>query len=82
MGPAQQIQQLAAVTSAPESFTLVVLILGALFTVLGGSYIFTWLVFMEMRKVTRDLWKAVSDIKDNGLKHIEERLRDLESKDD
>lgn len=68
MGP---VQQIATIASAPESFTLVVMILGALFSLILGGYIFTW-------KSTRDLWKALADIKNNHLKEIEKRLAELE----
>ena len=78
MGTLEQVQQLAATTSAPESFTLVMVILGALFTVIGGSYIFTWLVFMEMRKGIRDLWKAVSNEIIHDLADLDKRMSKLE----
>lgn len=78
MGAIAQVQQQAAVTNASESFTLVVLILGTLFTLIGGSYLFSWMN-------SRDLWKAINHmkevigvIKDNDIRHIEERLTKLE----
>ena len=64
-------QQLAAITTSSESFTLIVLILGALFTLIGGSYIFTW---MGMKSI----WEAITELYTNDLKHIKKRLFDLE----
>jgi len=71
MGTIEQVQQLATITNAPESFTLVVMILGALFTLIGGSYLFTWMG-------NRDIWKAINHLKDNDIHSIEKRLSILE----
>jgi len=55
-------------------------ILGALFTLIGGGYIFTWLVFMEMRKVTKDLFGKIEDVRDNDIDHLNKRISELEKK--
>lgn len=78
MGPIQQ--QLAAVTSSSESFTLIVLILGALFTLIGGSYIFSWKVLSDAKKGRADLWEAVKELKTNDIKHLEERITKVEKR--
>jgi len=72
--------QLQAVASVADGSTLalIVVILGALFTLIGGGYIFTWLVFMEMRKVTKDLYQKLLDLHENDLSHIGKRLDELE----
>lgn len=64
-------QQLAAITTSSESFTLIVLILGALFTLIGGSYLFTW-------KVMKDFEEAIKELYVNDLWHIKERIVELE----
>jgi len=57
---------------------LMVSILGALFTLIGGAYVFNWITFMEMRKVTRDLYQKIDDVKTNDLNHLSERVKALE----
>ena len=47
---------------------------GALFfTLITGSFLYTFYS-------NRSLWDEISIIKDNELKHIEERLKNIESK--
>jgi len=72
-------QQLAAITASTESFTLIVLILGALFTLIGGSYLFTWRAGVDAKQGRDDLWDAIKDLYTNDLKHIHERLWELEN---
>ena len=70
MGAIEQ-QVVAAVATSSESFTLIVLILGALFTLIGGSYIYTW-------KGNAKVWEALNDLKTNDIKHLEERVTEIE----
>ncbi|KKL66702.1 hypothetical protein LCGC14_2142360 [marine sediment metagenome] len=53
-------------------------VLGIIALGVGGSYTFTWLVFNEWRKGNAKLWEAITEIKDNEIKHIEGRLDALE----
>ena len=76
MGPIQQ--QLAAIATSTESFTLMVLILGALFTLIGGSYLFTYRAPSDAKQGRDDLWDAIKDLYKNDLTHIHERLTNLE----
>ena len=71
-------QQLAAITTSSESFTLIVLILGALFTITLGSYIYTWRSMSDAKKERGEIWDALKTIYENDLKHIREKLYDLE----
>lgn len=80
MGPIQQ--QLAAVTASSESFTLMVLILGALFSLIAGSYLFTWRALADAREGREKLWDAIKDLYDNDLHHIQVRLTELEIKNE
>ncbi|KKL56361.1 hypothetical protein LCGC14_2246200 [marine sediment metagenome] len=64
-------QVVAQAVTAPGSFTLIVVILGALFMLIGGSYGFTWLVFDRLSK-------SISRLRTNDLKHLENRLKELE----
>ena len=43
------------------------------YTLVSGSYIYTW-------KSIAKLWKAIEDVRANDIKHIKQRLRDLEGK--
>jgi len=43
------------------------------YTFVAGGYVYTW-------KSIGRLWKAVEDIRSNDIKHIKQRLRDLEGK--
>ena len=71
-------QQLAAITTSSESFALIVLILGALFTLIGGSYLFTWRALADARQGRNDLWDAIKEIYKNDLNHILKRITELE----
>jgi len=72
-------QQLAAITTtSSESFTLILLILGALFAMVGSSYFFTWRVLVDAREGRDDLWAAIKEIYKNDLEHIQARLTELE----
>lgn len=64
-------QQIVAIATSSESFTLIILILGALFTLIGGSYIYTW-------KGNAKVWEAINDLKTNDIKHLEERVTEIE----
>ena len=66
-------QAIAQTAIAPGSLTLIVVILGALFVLVGGSYGFTWSVF---DRLSRSIYK----LRTNELKHIENRLKDLEQR--
>jgi len=64
-------QVVAQAATTPGSLTLIVVILGALFMLVGGSYGFTWLVFDRLSK-------SISRLRTNDLKHLENRLKELE----
>ncbi|KKK98756.1 hypothetical protein LCGC14_2639570 [marine sediment metagenome] len=66
-------QAIAQTAIAPGSFTLIVVILGALFVLVGGSYGFTWLVFERLSR-------SISKLRTNELKQLEDRLKDLEQR--
>ncbi|KKK92129.1 hypothetical protein LCGC14_2706030 [marine sediment metagenome] len=69
-----QVAQVVAQTiAAPGSLTLIVVILGALFALIGGSYGFTWLVFDRLSK-------SISRLRTNELKHMEDRIKELEER--
>ncbi len=53
-------------------------ILGLIIMGVAGSYTFTWVIFNKWRDGNKDLWKAITEIKDNDLSHIELRLNALE----
>ena len=56
-------------------------ILGLIITGIAGSYIFTWKTLKMWREGNASLWKAITEIKDNEIKHIEGRLSKLEKDD-
>ena len=66
-------QVVAQAATTPGSLTLIVVILGALFMLVGGSYGFTWLVFDRLSK-------SISKIRTNDIKHLEDRVLDLEQR--
>jgi len=66
-------QAIAQTAIAPGSLTLIVVILGALFLLVGGSYGFTWLVFEKLSK-------SISRLRTNELKHMEDRIKELEQR--
>ena len=68
-----QIQAVAQIATAPGALTLIVVILGALFMLIGGSYGFTWLVFERLSK-------SISHLRTNELKHMEDRIAELEQR--
>ena len=68
-----QAQAIAQTAIAPGSLTLIVVILGALFLLVGGSYGFTWLVFERLSK-------SISHLRTNELKHMEDRIKELEQR--
>jgi len=47
---------------------------------IGGSFVFTWAIWMETRKSRKALWGAIHGIVGNEIKHLEERVTTLESK--
>ena len=49
----------------------VLIIIG--YTLVTGSYVYTW-------KSIGRLWKAIEDVRTNDIKHVKQRLRDLEGK--
>ena len=53
-------------------------VLGIIIGGVAGSYAFTWVVFNKWREGNAKLWEAITEIKDNEIKHIEERLNALE----
>ena len=67
------VQAIAQTAIAPGSLTLIVVILGALFLLVGGSYGFTWLVFEKLSK-------SISRLRTNELKHMEDRIKELEQR--
>ena len=69
----QTAQAIAQTAIAPGSLTLIVVILGALFLLVGGSYGFTWLVFEKLSK-------SISRLRTNELKHMEDRIKELEQR--
>ncbi len=69
----QTAQAIVQTAIAPGSLTLIVVILGALFLLVGGSYGFTWLVFERLSK-------SISKLRTNELKHMEDRLKELEQR--
>ena len=66
-------QAVAQIAIAPGSLTLIVVILGALFLLVGGSYGFTWRVFEKLSK-------SISTLRTNELKHMEDRIKELEQR--
>ena len=67
------VQAIAQTIAAPGALTLIVVILGALFALIGGSYGFTWLVFDRLSK-------SISKLRTNDIKHLEDRIKDLEQR--
>ncbi len=53
-------------------------ILGIMIAGIAGSYTFTWVIFNKWRDGNHKLWDALAELKDNEIKHIEERLNALE----
>ncbi len=66
-------QAVAQIAIAPGSLTLIVVILGALFLLVGGSYGFTWLVFERLSK-------SIYTLRTNELRHMEDRIKKLEQR--
>ena len=66
-------QVIAQAATAPGALTLIVVILGALFMLIGGSYGFTWLVFDRLSK-------SISKLRTNGLQHLDDRIKKLEQR--
>ncbi len=55
-------------------------LLGVLIAFTAGSYIFTWWIYKASVKGRAMLWDEIADVRSNDIKHMEERLRDLEAK--
>ena len=55
-------------------------ILGLLVAGIAGSYVYTWLAFNLGRKSNAKLWDAITDLKTNEIKHLEERLTKIETR--
>ena len=51
-----------------------------MFGLVSGAYTFTWAMWLDGRKSRKDLWAAITEIRINAIKHIEERLDKLEGK--
>jgi len=73
IAPAQTIAQLAVATADPSTFTLVVIILGALFTLVLGGYIYTW-------KATSKIWEAFTKFSNHDFTKLRDRVLKLEGK--
>lgn len=54
-------------------------VLGIVLGFVSGSYIFTWKVFTSGRADRKELWEAITKLKDNDLHHLEERVAKLEA---
>jgi len=80
MGPAQAVAQLALATADPSTFTLVIVILGALFTLVIGGFAFTWLTFNESRKGIVKLWEAFTLFSNHDFTKLRDRVSKLEGK--
>ena len=74
----QQITQ--AIRKGGDAMLSIETFLGFLATLVLGSYVFTWLSGKENKKSRRDLWEAIDRIRENDIKHVEERLSRLEQK--
>lgn len=73
-------QQVVAQISHEAGIPVAVLlwILGLMFTMISGSYVFTGLVFLVWRKDKREIYSRLESIKINDLTHLEKRVSDLE----
>ena len=73
MGPLEQIQQVATATVATtsETFTLLMAVLGALFALSAGGYVYTW-------KTTSYLRTLILNHLEHRIKKLEKRIAELE----
>ncbi len=78
MGLAQTIAPLAIAAADPSTFTLVIVILGALFSLIAGGYMFTWVTYNEGRKTAKDLYEKIEKVRNNDVHGLEKRIRKLE----
>lgn len=75
-------QQVVAQVSQQAGIPVPVLlwILGLMFTMISGSYVFTGLIFLIWRKDKREIYQRLTGFELNDLAHIEERLKKVEDK--
>jgi len=73
MGLAQTIAPLAVAASDPSAFTLVIVILGALFTLVLGGYVYTW-------KATSKIWEAFTKFSNHDFTKLRDRVLKIEGK--